>query len=350
MNFDKSCVDVAELSDQEIRRVAAELGVDGPWRKLSNGGCAANYVVGSAVVKAVVGADAVDLARDHLAVLRCLDGRGAPKPVSDKTVACVTTSGLPARALAMELVAGEAANVLARTGVEGAIAAVGGALGRLHALRVDPPVSSSVSHPSFLERFLRVSESVEDALQGASHGFVEWLSSSDWARLGRARRALKAQGLPAGLLHGDPYTDNLMLVVEDGVIVSARLVDWEDACVGPLMYDLGCALVASAFDDAGTLREDVFKDVLRGYVETRGLLSGEEAAALPSLMAANALACALYRWYQFHVVDSEVPDDAKNAYLEMQAIVDALDSPHTSARVTTLIQEHGRKTLLSVSH
>lgn len=340
MNFDKSCVDVAEVSD--IKRVASELNITGSCRKLSNGGCAANYKVGSAVVKAVVGADAADLARDHVAVLRCLDGRGAPKLLCDKTVACATTAGKPARALAMEFLAGEAANVLARRGVQGALSAAGGALGRLHALRVDPPVSSSVSHPSYLERFLRVDESVEDALGGRSHPFVEWLASNDWARLGRAREALKARGgLPSGLLHGDPYPDNLMLVVEDGVIMSARFVDWEDACVGPLMYDLGCALVAAAFDEAGTLRDDVFRDVLRGYVEARGSLSSVEAAALPSLMAANALACALYRWYQFHVVDPEVPADAKNAYLEMQAIVDALDADLTSTRVNRLIQEHG---------
>ena len=43
--FDKSAVDVAELSRAEVDRVVAALGLGAPAEcaKLTNGGCAANY-------------------------------------------------------------------------------------------------------------------------------------------------------------------------------------------------------------------------------------------------------------------------------------------------------------------
>ena len=42
-----------------------------------------------------------------------------------------------------------------------------------------------------------------------------------------------------------------------------------------------------------------------------------EAAALPGLMEANAYACALYRFYAFHVADPGAPRGAKRSYREM---------------------------------
>ena len=68
-DFDKSAVDVAELEDAEIKRVCVALGLGevSSSKKLTNGGCAANYVIelgaGEAVVlKACVGDEAAELA------------------------------------------------------------------------------------------------------------------------------------------------------------------------------------------------------------------------------------------------------------------------------------------------
>ena len=44
-----------------------------------------------------------------------------------------------------------------------------------------------------------------------------------------------AADVPRGLLHGDPFLDNL-LAKESGEVVG--WVDWEDVAIGPLMFDV----------------------------------------------------------------------------------------------------------------
>mmetsp|Transcript_8751 Transcript_8751/g.27524 ORF Transcript_8751/g.27524 Transcript_8751/m.27524 type:complete len:357 (-) Transcript_8751:914-1984(-) len=340
--FDKATVDVAELSAEELERVSAALGVRGPWEKLSNGGCAANYASAVAVLKAVVGPEAESLALTQLAVLGAVAPSGAgPRPMSASVAACATTKGVKACAVAMERVQGRAVNVLVREGAVDAVegyGAVGGALGRLHAANPRLDDLPDVADERFVERFLRIDRGVEDEL--APHRgdpFVEWVACDDWRRLRDARAALRARDLPRGLLHGDPYPDNAVALVDpDRAVRAVTLIDWEDASCGPLCYDLGCALVAVAFDPertAETLRSDVARRLLESYLRARPSFSPQEAAALPGLMAANALACALYRWHQFCVLDPDAPPAAKLAHLEMQRAVDALEDPSVASAI-----------------
>jgi aminoglycoside phosphotransferase (APT) family kinase protein len=50
--------------------------------------------------------------------------------------------------------------------------------------------------------------------------------------------------VPRGLLHGDPFLDNL-LAKDDGEVVG--WVDWEDVAIGPLMFDVGCAIIGCCY-------------------------------------------------------------------------------------------------------
>mmetsp|Transcript_20000 Transcript_20000/g.61885 ORF Transcript_20000/g.61885 Transcript_20000/m.61885 type:complete len:352 (-) Transcript_20000:48-1103(-) len=327
-SFDKSAVDVAELSASELARVVEALLEEKPARtwKLSNGSCAANYGVSyrdrDAVVKAVVGEDCAVLAANQARVLRALAGSGvAPEALgAARTVLCETTTGASACAMAMALVPGQAANVLVRRQGVPAVAAYGAlgtSLGRLHSLATEDVVvvENDLADPRYLEKFVRVPGALEDAIS------ADWLSA---ARLERARAVLRRSDLPRGILHGDPYADNLVVRYEDGVVTNATFVDWEDVALGPLAYDLACALVACAFDGR-TLDEPVATAVLRNYAAQRPAFSDLEAAALVDLMLANALACASYRWHQFHVVDPDASPAAKASHLEMLAIAAALE-------------------------
>jgi aminoglycoside phosphotransferase (APT) family kinase protein len=56
--------------------------------------------------------------------------------------------------------------------------------------------------------------------------------------------ATMEQPLPRGLIHGDPFMDNL-LAKDTGEVVG--WVDWEDVCIGPLMFDVGCALIGCCY-------------------------------------------------------------------------------------------------------
>ena len=60
---------------------------------------------------------------------------------------------------------------------------------------------------------------------------------------GLATETMKAD-VPRGLLHGDPFLDNL-LAKDTGEVVG--WVDWEDVAIGPLMFDVGCAIIGCCY-------------------------------------------------------------------------------------------------------
>ena len=101
--FDKSAVDAAELSGQEIARVLVRLGLGAPELavKLTNGACAANYRCvlrdgPPVVLKACVGDDCRELADVQLDVLSRLAKASpgvAPALRSLNAVDCTTTPG-----------------------------------------------------------------------------------------------------------------------------------------------------------------------------------------------------------------------------------------------------------------
>ena len=359
--FDKSAVDVAELSRAEVDRVVAALGLGAPveCKKLTNGGCAANYRVtlaggGEVVVKACVGDDATELATSQLDVLKqvALHGGAAPAAKSLNVVACRTTTGAQAAAIAMELLPGDACNILIRDGALAEVAAfeaLGGAMAKVHGVP-PPPDLYDVGEGDYVERYVRCAAPLEahpevwDETEPT--GFVRWACYNDELQLLRkSRAALVDAALPRGLLHGDAYTDNVM---HDAASGKTALVDWEDAAVGPLAFDVATAAVGGGFavpdDDAAddvfpqpaAPKLDVIAALLRSYAAGRGAFTRAEADAFVALMLANAVACALYRFHAFHVTDPGAPRAAKRSYREMHAITMALADPKVAAELTAL--------------
>ncbi|KAJ1447173.1 kinase-like domain-containing protein [Pelagophyceae sp. CCMP2097] len=335
MLFDKSAVDVAELCDAECRRVLKLAGFcDEPTAitKLTNGGCAANYAVtfsdgARVVLKACVGPTAEDLGAEQLRVLRSIaeagGARAAPAPAygpgqEPRTVACAAADGAVACAIVMELLPGVAMNVALRGGGDApaAFRALGGALARVHA--VPPPAGLyEVATPGYVERYVRCAAPLEAAAEAwrefDGKAFVPWALQ----HVGAARAALVDAGLPRGLCHGDPYADNVLLDGDE-----ATLVDWEDCCVGPFVFDLACAAVGGCLRGA-VLDENLLEALLASYARDRAF-SAAEAMQLAPLMRANAVTTAVYRWHAFHVTAPDAPPAAKQAHVEMVDAADAL--------------------------
>ena len=88
------------------------------------------------------------------------------------------------------------------------------------------------------------------------------------------------ESLPTGVIHGDAYLDNT-LYNSDTLRLEA-LVDWEDACEGPLVLDLAVAAMAACFTEENELVPDRLAYIFEGYCQLRGgLLSQAEVDAIP---------------------------------------------------------------------
>lgn len=86
------------------------------------------------------------------------------------------------------------------------------------------------------------------------------------APLEGARAAIEAAALPQQPLHGDSHAGNL-LQTPSGLLWT----DFEDACAGPVEWDLGC-LTATSADPAAALRAYGYQggeDALAPFVEAR---------------------------------------------------------------------------------
>jgi homoserine kinase type II len=142
---------------------------------------------------------------------------------------------------------------------------VGRALARVHLaplsdLEVGP---SRFDFDGILERLERVRESQREELLPAV---------SVLTRLADELRKSRSQSLPAGLIHGDLFRDNVLL--REGEVVG--LLDFESASKGPFIYDLMVTLLAWCFGDA--LVGDLARSMVEGYCEVRPLVPSEIAA------------------------------------------------------------------------
>jgi aminoglycoside phosphotransferase (APT) family kinase protein len=54
--------------------------------------------------------------------------------------------------------------------------------------------------------------------------------------------------IPRGLIHGDPFIDNLLVRELTGEVVG--WVDWEDVACGPLLFDVGCSIIGCCYRSA----------------------------------------------------------------------------------------------------
>jgi len=156
----------------------------------------------------------------------------------------------------MALAPGRACNLLVDDGElpeSTACELVGAALAGVHASPVDDDDDlPAIEGDGWIERYARCAAPL-DAYVGAGRpwdpaeptGFVRW-ALVDGGRLERCRQALRdaSAKLPSGVLHGDPYPDNLLHSMATGI---STFVDWEDVGRGPLVFDVASAAVGACF-------------------------------------------------------------------------------------------------------
>jgi Ser/Thr protein kinase RdoA (MazF antagonist) len=117
---------------------------------------------------------------------------------------------------------------------------------------------------------------MEGSAHTKAHPFVAEFYAAERAALAAS---MAADGLPRGLLHGDPFLDNMLVTPSTGEL--AGLVDLEDFCVGPLLFDVACCLSAACFRPDGALDLRRLRALLDGYNAVRPLTPVERKLLLP---------------------------------------------------------------------
>ena len=142
--------------------------------------------------------------------------------------------------------------------------------------------------------------------------------------------------VPRGLIHGDPFLDNL-LAKDSGEVVG--WVDWEDVAVGPLMFDVGCSLIGCCYRSAegedNQLDLDRLKWFLNGYISVRPLSAEEKAVVVP-FMRLTLLCNATWRFRNFNIMHPEV-EEAKDAYKELADRIVALKDEALVLQIETIV-------------
>jgi Ser/Thr protein kinase RdoA (MazF antagonist) len=252
------------------------------------------------------------------------------------------------------LAGGPADKVLASAGGAGApvdvvrriFGGAGGALAQLHSVALPPDAEVATAgirdaggagrfpgadlaaacfvgqQPAFVAEFAG-----EASLEG--HPFLPLHAES----VGELVSTMQAD-VPRGFIHGDPFLDNL-LSEADGSVVG--WIDWEDVAVGPLMFDVGCAIIGCCYRSADG--EDNALDVariaafLRAYVEVRALSPTESRLLLPFMRL--ALLCnATWRFRNFNLVHTGPETaEARDSYKELAERLTGLKQPEAISQV-----------------
>lgn len=334
-------MDIATLGREELERLAKAFGIvelDEVPRKLCGGYSSVNFAVVAKqgtvrkLLRVQVGVQEDAVARQSH-VLRAVKNNGVPCPEvfastnGTHVLPCSTIDGKPGFAQLHQWVDGVTANKLLGDDEAGMLRHLGAVLAVLHSSPklVDCIGLEDVASASYMQSFMHwpAGMSWEDGLNevmevaGDSHELISLLNSG----LAAARAALSEVKLERGMLHGDPFLDNLMFDTKSQM---ATMIDWDEAASGPLAYDLACAIVGGCFDETCTLRSDRVRALLGAYNKVRPLSSSERDMLIP-LMRCNALITAWYRWRAFHIEVPDAPAEAKESYKEMINISKALD-------------------------
>ena len=98
------------------------------------------------------------------------------------------------------------------------------------------------------------------------------------------------EGLPVGIIHGDPFLDNFL--VDKETFDLRGIVDFEDACIGPLLFDLGSAIAGSCFVSESEMDFNSLSSLLKGYQRSRQLTEPEQFFCSRAVRIALVCNCA----------------------------------------------------------
>ena len=162
-----------------------------------------------------------------------------------------------------------------------------------------------------------------------AHPYLTDFYESECASL---KTAMSAEGLPRGILHGDPFLDN-MLVSGPQLL---GFVDLEDFCLGPLLFDVACCASACCFREDGALDIRRLRALLTGYASVRPLTEVERKYFLP-FMRLTMLCNCTWRFINFNIDNRQI-ESCRDAHVELQDRIVALHEDFTAGAVEGILR------------
>ena len=270
------------------------------------------------------------------------------------------SNGIPA--FLLNYVEGEQADKVMRdnpTLAPSVMRGIGGGLGRMHSASVgiDKAKASSLG--------LRWYETdggccdVEDQIQdkvldkimadpdAKEHAFVAFYRR-ELTDLKEEMQLAKDGKLDIGITHGDPFADNILSNPETGEL--SAFIDIEDVCVGPLLFDLACCAIGCCFKGNGDNGDEfdgkypqaidftLLAALLEGYYSDRKL-PALEVEHFVAYMRLTLLCNCCWRFVKFNIVEkqNDVPEQAKNSYLELQQRIEYLRESAVESNIQKLL-------------
>jgi len=255
---------------------------------------------------------------------------------------CLTHDGVPA--VLVTFVRGRAADRLIEEGVVNdgdMMFAIGQQMAALHSVPLDSP--------SQKQRPLRSYHDAGCCLLGGHYSgkflrlFTEQLPHHPYVAFYQQRqpqvvRLLGDQKVPLGIVHGDAFLDNVLVEHDDrGAITSCVLVDYEDVCVGPIVFDLACCAIGCCFSAADNqLQLHRLHRLLEGYRKTREMEQCEKDVFV-DFMRVALLCNASWRFMNFNIDHPELRETHGDQYKELQDRIEQLEKPDVVQSVRALL-------------
>jgi len=148
------------------------------------------------------------------------------------------------------------------------------------------------------------------------------------------KECMKPRNLPTGIIHGDPFLDNVLIDAKTGAL--SAFVDWEDVTVGPLLFDLACCIIGTCYREGDDLiTESRMLAILKAYAEVRPLTK-DEMDLLPRFMRMTLLCNCAWRFKNFNIDHRELEEN-RNAHVELKDRILALEGGEGQSRVEKVI-------------
>lgn len=239
---------------------------------------------------------------------------------------------------------------------------IGDGLGRMHA------ASAAISKEEAEKHSLRWYETdggccdVEDQVNGkvlakiAKHQFDDEAISKRFVPFYEKELiALKSEmefakngTFALGITHGDAFADNIIVDPETGQLAS--FIDIEDITVGCLLFDLACCAIGSCFKKVDgdkypqVLDFSLLEALLEGYEKGRKLSALEKEHFVP-YMRLTLLCNCCWRFVKFNIDTPDVPEEAKNSYLELKRRIDYLHDPDIIRKILFILGKLWKSTI-----
>jgi Ser/Thr protein kinase RdoA (MazF antagonist) len=152
-----------------------------------------------------------------------------------------------------------------------------------------------------------------DEMHGSEHTMSQPYTAFHDTMLPVLDDAMATPGLPSGVLHGDPFLDNMLADPASGELTA--IIDWEDIAVGPYVFDVAVCIAGCCFGPDNKIDKNRLKAFLMGYTGTR-MLSADERRLLPTFCKLALLCNATWRFRNFQIHHREI-DHARESYREL---------------------------------